>query len=129
MQKLSILFLSLAIIGCKGSDKPNDVLTPAQLSALLVDIYLAEARVDNMPGLKDTTIRYFLPRERTLLHNRGVSDSVMKKTYAYYLDHPKELELIYDTVIDSLTVYEQRVGKKEGPKPLATQPPAKLLVH
>lgn len=118
MQKLSILFLSAAIISCTSEKKPNDVLSKAQLSALLVDIYVSEARVDAIPGLKDSTIRYFLPREQKLLKEKGISDSVLRKTYAYYLQHPKELELVYDAVIDTLTLHEQRVAREAAPKPV-----------
>ncbi|MBS1508759.1 MAG: DUF4296 domain-containing protein [Bacteroidetes bacterium] len=118
MQKLSILFLWLALISCTANKKPNDVLSQAQLSALLVDVYVSEARVDVIPGLKDSTIRYFLPREQKLLKEKGISDSVLRKTYAYYLEHPKELEQVYDAVIDTLTVHEQRAMKINAPKPV-----------
>lgn len=118
MQKLSILFLWLALISCSADKRPNEVLSQAQLSALLVDVYTAEARVDAIPGLKDSTIRYFLPREQKLLQQRGISDSVLRKTYAYYLEHPKELELVYDAVIDTLTVHEQRALQVPAPKPV-----------
>lgn len=115
MQKLLIIFLSATIIGCQGTKKPSDVLSQTQLSALLVDIYIAEARADNIPGSKDSTIRYFIPFEQKLLKNKGLSDTVLRKTYAYYLGHPKELEQVYDAVIDTLSLREQRVRRLQEP--------------
>ena len=110
--KLSMRFIwILALVGmaaCQTKERPNDVLTQAQLSALLVDVYLAEARLDAIAKPKDTTIKYFLPFEEKLMRRVGISDSVLRKTYAYYLDNPKELEQVYDSVIDTLTLREQR---------------------
>lgn len=110
--KLSMrLICILALVGmaaCQTNERPKDVLTQAQLSALLVDVYLAEAKLDAIAKPKDTTIKYFLPFEEKLLRRVGISDSVLRKTYAYYLDNPKELEQVYDSVIDTLTLREQR---------------------
>jgi len=46
----------------------------------------------------------------------------MKQTYAYYLAHPKELEQVYDSVIDTLMVRDQRLA--HGPAP-GKKPPIK----
>jgi hypothetical protein len=40
---------------------------------------------------------------------------VLKKTYAYYLAHPAELEKIYDSVIDTLALREQRLKNEDNP--------------
>jgi len=111
-QNRFILCLFLAVCSCQGSkEKPKDVLSQAQLSSLLVDIYIAEARTENWALVKDSTIRYFIPFEQKLMQGHGVSDSVLRKTYSYYLAHPKELELIYDSVIDTLGLRELKARK------------------
>ena len=38
----------------------------------------------------------------------NLPDSSLKKTYQYYGDHPKEMEEVYDALIDSLSLREQR---------------------
>ena len=37
-----------------------------------------------------------------------MSDSVFKKSFDYYMDRPKEMELIYTALVDSLSLMEQR---------------------
>ena len=111
MYKALIILILTFMVSCQTNEKPKEVLTQAQLSAFLVDVYLAEARVDAIPAVKDSTIKYFLPMEEKLLKNRGIADSVLKVTYAYYTAHPKELEQVYDVVIDSLTLRERRFGR------------------
>ncbi|HLZ16669.1 MAG TPA: DUF4296 domain-containing protein [Cyclobacteriaceae bacterium] len=111
MQKLWIIFLFIGMVSCHPDKKPEGILTQPQLSALLVEIYLAEARVDQVPVTKDSSIRFYLPFEEKLLKRKGITDSLLKKTYTYYLAHPKELEQVYDAVIDTLALREQRIGR------------------
>jgi hypothetical protein len=66
------------------------------------------------PAAKDSSYRLFLAYQDTLMHRRGVSDSTLRKAYAYYLEHPNELEAIYDAIIDSLSLKEQRL--REAPQ-------------
>ncbi len=127
MQKLLFVFLFIGITSCNSPKKPVGVLTQPQLSALLIDIYLAEARTENLPvhngpPIKDSTIRYFIPFEQKLLKGRNISDSVMKLTYTYYLAHPKELEKVYDAVVDTLVLREQRAIRAPQPKFIPQKP-------
>lgn len=118
MRTFFLLILTLAV-ACQNNEKPKEVLTQAQLSALMVEVYLAESKLDAIAKPKDTTIKYFMPFEEKLLQRLGISDSVLKKTYNYYLANPKELEQVYDSVIDTLTLREQKVHLAPAqPKPL-----------
>jgi hypothetical protein len=118
MQRLLIVFLIIGVVGCRGAKKPDHILTHPQLSALLVDVYLAESRVETLPLSKDSSIRYFIPFEEKMLKAKGIPDSILKKTYAYYLANPKELEQVYDAVIDTLVVREQRARNVPLLKPV-----------
>src|ERR1043165_6515819 len=100
--RIICLFILVLMVACQRNEKPKEVLTQAQLSASLVEVYLAEAKLDVFAKPKDTIVKYFLPYEEKLLKRLNVSDAVLKETYAYYLEHPKELEQVYDSVIDTL---------------------------
>jgi len=115
MQKLLLIFLFLVWCACSSPKKQEGVLTQPQLSALLIDLYVAEARLETLPVAKDSSVRYFIPFEQKLLTSKGISDSIMNLTYSYYLSHPKELEQVYDVVIDTLMVREKRTA--HGPVP------------
>jgi hypothetical protein len=124
MQKLVFIFLFFCWCACSPPKKPKDVLTQEQLCALLVDVYTAEARLDPMPITKDSAIHFFIPYEQKLLQAKGIPDSILKKTYSYYLAHPKEFEQVYDAVIDTLTLHEKQA--EHGPPP-GKRPPFKKL--
>ena len=121
MQKLLFVFLFLVWAACSSPKRPEGVLTQAQLSALFIDIYLAEARLEVLPMAKDSSVRYFVPFEERLLKSKSISDSILRQTYSYYLSHPKELEQVYDAVIDTLVLREQRLTHG----PALNKPPLK----
>ena len=115
MQKLLIIFLLVGIGSCSSPKKPQDVLTQPQLAALLVDIYMAEAKLDKLAIAKDSSIRFFIPFEQKILQAKGIPDSILRKTYSYYLANPKELERVYDSVIDTLALREQVLTTGQHP--------------
>ncbi|MCX8492565.1 MAG: DUF4296 domain-containing protein [Cyclobacteriaceae bacterium] len=90
----------------KGRDK--DILDKKELTAFLIEMYMAEARADNLPIPKDSAIKLFYPYEQKLMQKFHLVDSSLKKTYQYYGEHPKEMEEVYDALIDSLSLREQR---------------------
>jgi hypothetical protein len=89
--------------------KPALVLPREKLTALIIEMYLAEAKMDATSFSRDSTIKFFIPQEKKLLQKLGITDSTLKITYDYYLQHPKEFEEVYDAVIDSLNLQEQKI--------------------
>ncbi len=102
------VLLALSASCQKKKEETKGILTKTELATFLIDMYLAEARIDNMPIVKDSAIKLFLPYEEELMKKYKLADSTLKKTYQYYLDHPKEMEAVYDAVIDTLNLREQR---------------------
>jgi Domain of unknown function (DUF4296) len=102
------MIVALGLGACQNDKEPEGVLTREQLSALFVEFYLAEARLGNTTVVRDSALQLFVPFEESFLKEKGVSDSVLRKTYIYYFNNPSKLELIYDAVIDTLSLREQR---------------------
>jgi hypothetical protein len=111
MGKLWMVFFFLFWAACGAQKKPEGVLTQAQLSSLLIDVYLAEARMESVIQPKDSLIKLFVPHEQKILEVKGVPEPTLRVTYEYYLAHPKELEQVYDAVIDTLVLRDQRLKK------------------
>jgi hypothetical protein len=115
MKNFSLVLISLSVLfaGCfksKEDLEKQGVLSHQELTALIIDIYLAEGVADNLPLVKDSAMNFFRPYEQKLLKQKNIPDSVLMKTYDYYLSHPKEFEAVFEVVIDSLTLREQRTS-------------------
>lgn len=105
-----LILFAIGFNACQSDKEPEGVLTKEELSALFVEFYLAEARLSNTTIARDSAVKLFLPFEDSFLQKKGVSDSVLRKTYRYYFEHPAKLELIYDAVIDTLSLREQKAS-------------------
>jgi hypothetical protein len=106
------VFMIVATIafGACREKTPNGVLDKEQMTQFLIEIYLAEARLGNMALEPDSAWRVFGAYEKALLQRKGLPDSVVKKSYSYYLEHPEDMQEILDAVMDSLSRREQVAG-------------------
>lgn len=106
------LFFILLAVGCRGQSAPEGILSKSEMSSLLVDLYIAESRITISRIPRDSAYLVLKPYEDSVLYRRGITDSTLKKSYAYYLEHPKVMEQILDAVIDTLSLREQRAGSQ-----------------
>ena len=109
---VSILFFS----SCKPTSEedevvPENVLSEERLVKILTDAYLAEGasgiNVKNVPGEKFDSAYVFNP-----LKDNRVDRVVFDSSMAYYTRHPKKLKVIYDKILDKLSVIQAN-GKVE----------------
>ena len=105
----SVVALSI-LLGCAKENVPKDILTQDQLTTIMIEFYLGEAKLSNYSLPYDSASKLFIPFEAAVLKKYGVSDSSLLKTYQYYFHHPKKLEKIYEIVIDSLNLRERKAG-------------------
>ena len=106
---ISLVFVLGVLLSCKKTnDAPQNILSKDQMADWMISLYLAEARTALLLMNQDSAYKLFLPYQDSLMRQKGIQDSVLRKSYDYYLKNPGELESIYDAVIDSLSLREQR---------------------
>jgi hypothetical protein len=108
--KYVLIVFVLTFTRCGDSKSPEGILTKQEMVSLMVDMYIAEAKISISRISRDSAFRLFDPYEDATLADRGITDSLLKVNYNYYLQKPKELEQILDAVIDTLNLREQRLG-------------------
>lgn len=109
--KYSLIFLLISILSCAKEKKPAGLLPKSEMVSLMMEMYLAEARITISRLPKDSAFQLFFPFEKSVLEKHGISDSTLKANYTYYLEKPAEMESLVDAVIDSLSLREQRIEK------------------
>jgi hypothetical protein len=97
-------------VSCRSEKPPAGILPPEEMTRMIIDMYLAEAQVRSTNFPQDSAIQYFIPFERKWLEEHGQTDRDLLESYKYYLSRPKEFEIIFDAVIDSLSLREQRIN-------------------
>lgn len=109
---LIIVMIGFTFSSCKKEEKTLGVLSEQEFKRVIIELYLAESRLNSRSLSRDSALKLFKPFEEKYLGKMGIQDSTLKKTYQYYFDHPDKLERVYDAVIDSLSLLEQKTNNK-----------------
>ncbi|MFM7194087.1 MAG: DUF4296 domain-containing protein [Bacteroidota bacterium] len=114
---LSILMMVLLLAAC-SSKAPSGVLDKDQMAELLTEFYLKEARMKAGNVTVDSAVLLFTRLRGQYAGSHGFPDSVIDASFEHYLNHPVEMDQVFDRVIDSLSLREQRLGTADGtPEP------------
>jgi Domain of unknown function (DUF4296) len=108
---ISCICLALAglVTSCKKDEKPKGVLSHDEMTHLLTDIYIIENKAEKTGVPHDSFKIVFDSLKARLFEQKGISDSLFKASFDYYAERPKELEVIYTVMIDSISLKEQQL--------------------
>jgi hypothetical protein len=88
------------------------VLPEQKMTDILEDMHIAEALVHSTPHFGDTNTRQAINYYQVIYQKHGVSDSIFKISYQYYMHHPVLLDSVYSEVITRLSDKEARLKGK-----------------
>lgn len=75
---------------------------------IMEELYVAEEKVNHLSLSRDSAIEVFSVLKVKVFQDAVKSDTLFKKSLDYYMERPKELELIYTALVDTLHLREQR---------------------
>lgn len=104
-----ICLLLVSAFGCDSDTKSDRIMGEEEYARYLISIYVAEAKLNTLTITPDSAMKLFQPFEASLQNKFEVTDSLVMKTHEYYLNHPRELEKVYNIVLDSLNLRQQRL--------------------
>lgn len=107
---VSFLFL----FACIREDRPEYLVPQEKLVPFLADVYSTEAKVTGMTLARDSAEVLFSLAERRLFEMHSINDSLYRLTMQYYLGHPREMGELYDGLIDTLNLREQKTLPGSG---------------
>ena len=102
------VFLALVFFAAcnKPAEVPSWVIPENKMVSMLVQIHIAEARVSlkNLPA--DSSNKYFVYLKEKIYAGYKIDSSTFKKSFRYYANDAKQLDKIYASVVDSLSLRE-----------------------
>jgi Domain of unknown function (DUF4296) len=105
------MFLLLGGLACVvscGDKAPEGIMSRRQMVQVMEDIYIAEEKINHLGLSRDSAKLVFEAMEGKVFENAATTDSAFKKSFDYYMERPKEMELIYTALVDTLQLREQR---------------------
>lgn len=105
----------LTAVAC-GERKPDGILTEKQMVSVMTEIYLTDEKTNSLPVPYDS-LKELLPMfSAKVFEKTGVSDTLFRKSFDYYMSDPARLENIYTTLVDSLNLRAQRARTQKEDK-------------
>lgn len=102
------MVLLMAACGEEDKNGAEPILSHREMVKALTEIYLTEQKVNRLGVPRDSAEREFERFKKVIFKGIGISDSIFKRSFDYYMDRPREMEQIYTTLVDSLSLMEQR---------------------
>ena len=111
-----ILLVGLLLQACTSpvEPAPADIIPEKKMTAILVDIHIAESRIENMGLPYDTGAVYYQQLQQQIFKKHQVAPDKFFKSYDYYVRNVSELDKIYEKVVDSLSVKEVEASAAQG---------------
>ena len=94
----------LLLTGCSEPPKapPADIIPEEKFISIMVDVQLTEALKNQQILAKRNNPDDILAAYHRFLEKHHVTAEQFLKTYAYYRDHPQDMQAVYEKVLDSL---------------------------
>ena len=108
-----ILLLGLASCRPETEKPPADLLGKEEMVSALIRIHLLESDLEFKHLPQDSADAIFKREEKKLLQKLKIDEKRFRSSYDFYLKHPEYLDVIYATVVDSLSLREAIVTQKE----------------
>ena len=99
----------LLLTRCKNGEKPTQLLSEAEMTRVLMEVYISEEKISRLNLNRDSAEKVFELARPYIFERIGVPDSIFLESYNYYVAHPEELDKIYAVVVDSLNLREQKL--------------------
>lgn len=104
-----LLFLAgFGIVFSCGERKPKGILSKAEMVQIMQELYIAEEKVNHLGLSRDSAKMVAEVMDIKVFDRAGANDSIFRKSFDYYMERPKEMELIYTALVDTLQLREQR---------------------
>jgi len=110
---MSALFFTTAFQCCIRSEEsaPKELIPPDSMVNILVDVHIAEAAA-NVARINDVE-KFSASDLYPDIFKTHLTDSIsFRKSFDYYLHHPKKLDKIYEQVLNELSRRESEPEQK-----------------
>jgi hypothetical protein len=108
IKRIYLLLAALAIAASCAEKSGQDVLSKKEMVEIMEELYIAEEKVNHLTLSRDSAKKVFSVIEARIFKNAAINDTLFNKSFDYYMERPKEMELIYTALVDTLHLREQR---------------------
>ena len=111
-----ILFLSFSACNIEKKEKqdqvPEHIISPEQMDEVLVDIHIVEAALKYKRGIGEKYKLYSNQYFDHVFKKHNISKKQFEESLEYYYKHEKQLDDIYENVLEELQKIKKEADEK-----------------
>ena len=111
MKRLFYILFCFSVLACgeKKTDTPENLISRDKMVQILADIHIAEAQIEGKLIYPDTAQMVFKYKEEEIFEKHDVTEQEFRETYQYYKDNLKEMDALYEIIVDTLSLRETKL--------------------
>ena len=123
MKRLFYILFCIGLIACgrKEPKQPDNLVPRDKMVHILADIHTAEARIESNMVYPDTAMMVYTFAEKQIIEQHGVTEQDFRDTYQYYKDNLKEMDALYEIIVDTLSLRETKMRATAPAEPTVEQ--------
>ena len=106
MKMINIIIILLFILACNNNSKDSSafqvILNTKDFTNVLKAIHLTEAKYTFQKSNNIDSLNYISDQYDSIFEAHSIKEEAFYQSMDYYLQHPKELEAIYDSILIDL---------------------------
>lgn len=114
VKNIIVAFSSVLLLqSCSRKEEsvPKEIISPDSMVAIMVDVHLAEA-AGNVNRINDTHRFSAGELYPLIFKTHHIDSATFRKSFDYYLEHPKQFNKIYEKVLNELSRMESEPNVK-----------------
>ena len=97
-------------MACKSQNNtpPANVLTTTEMTAVIMDLYIAEAKTMKTKAQSDTTLAVYQIYKDAVYKKHKLDTATFNRSFRWYTSHTEMMDKVYQEVVDSLGLREEK---------------------
>jgi hypothetical protein len=103
---LAVLGVLAACVG-RSEKPPPGIMSKEKMVEFLIDLQLTDSKINSLRIPDDTVWKFYDQVREGIYRKHNIDDSTFLKSMSYYIYTVKQMEEIYNAVVDSLSLRER----------------------
>lgn len=87
---------------------PSDIIQPAQMTRVLMDMHIAEAKTLQTKAIGDTSYQVYLNFRNQAFAKHKLDTATFNRSFRWYTAHAQVLDKAYQDAVDSLGLRSEK---------------------
>jgi hypothetical protein len=91
-----------------SSDEKKPPIKEEKFQEILTEIHVMQTKLESFKAINDTSLFAAVKGHQEIFSKHGVTKEQFNETFNFYISNPKQMDKMYEKIIDELSVKEAK---------------------